>query len=380
MKPADYWYPWNPERFRRDTRGLSLAARGAYRELIDEYMSSGRPIPANAKKIAAICGCTVEEWLEISGEVLPFFEPIDDLGGPVDNLEDKTGVIQLRNKRCENVLFSQLEAAEKRSFRARKGGLARQRKLRETKQKELKLNAKQTTKPKLQAVDNSAKISYRREDKNLSSDVEGYKPSARTREGQQQQESGFNSNGLSEESEENPFLEPIADTTKPAENQAVQENTRHDVVDPLRKPLAASVAEIMGVPELDHDGLAVCERWVAKGFDVELDILPTLRDHADQAPPATLKVFTKTIQAASYRRTGQAERARATEAEGAALERSRKRWAACLALWEKTGKWKDAGPSPESSSCLAPPDLLRELRARLAQTDDDEKRRHRPAS
>ena len=397
MKPADYWYPWNPERFRRDTRGLGLRARGAYRELIDEYMSSGRPIPNDERKIAAIVGCSVETWREISPEVMPYFQAVDAVGVPVDNPVNNPLAIQLTNKRCESVLFSQLSAAEMRAERSRKGGLARQRKAREAKDKQLELSPKLPAQPQPKAEPISAQISQRREDKFLTT-VEVVSTIPRTREGndtanqQQQQESIEIVGDLSEEDEDNPFVDPSETspiTSPTAENQAVQANTPTPAPAPeapvdglTHELLAADVAEILRL-ELDDAGIRVCERWVAKGFDVELDILPTLRDRAAAgytgAAVSTLKQFTKQIQTACYRRQGQHEKAKAAGAEGDTLERSRKRWGAILALWESTGKWKDSGPDPNSLHCLAPPDLLRELRARLAQSDDDEKRRPRPA-
>ena len=83
------WYPRNPRHYRRKTRGLTLAAHGAYCLLIDEYMDTEEPLPDNDRALAAVCGCSVDEWLEVADEVRTFFDP---KGG------------KLSNKRCDEEL------------------------------------------------------------------------------------------------------------------------------------------------------------------------------------------------------------------------------------------------------------------------------------
>jgi uncharacterized protein YdaU (DUF1376 family) len=70
----DRWYPWYPLKFRRDTQHLGLAEDGAYRRLIDEYMTTGEPLPDNDLALARIVGVGKDEWLTVAPAVRPFFE------------------------------------------------------------------------------------------------------------------------------------------------------------------------------------------------------------------------------------------------------------------------------------------------------------------
>jgi uncharacterized protein YdaU (DUF1376 family) len=68
------WYPWYPLAFRRKTYRLSLAADGAYRRLIDEYMLNRKALPDDDRALARILGVSPDEWLEVAADVRPFFE------------------------------------------------------------------------------------------------------------------------------------------------------------------------------------------------------------------------------------------------------------------------------------------------------------------
>lgn len=52
----DYWYPFYPVRFQRDTLHLSPEADGAYRRLIDHYMMTQEPLPDNDVALSRVMG------------------------------------------------------------------------------------------------------------------------------------------------------------------------------------------------------------------------------------------------------------------------------------------------------------------------------------
>ncbi len=54
--------PWYPRDFASSTRGWPLIARGVYRELLDAQWDLGS-LPADPKRLQAICGATDEEWV-----------------------------------------------------------------------------------------------------------------------------------------------------------------------------------------------------------------------------------------------------------------------------------------------------------------------------
>lgn len=99
------WFPWYRELYRADTLHLTLAEDGAYRRLIDEYMTLRQPLPNNPRALARLLGVSLEEWLAVSENVLSFFK-------------QDGGV--LRHKRCDKELDAQDARAKKRSERAQK--------------------------------------------------------------------------------------------------------------------------------------------------------------------------------------------------------------------------------------------------------------------
>lgn len=73
MEPSEYWYAWQPVKFRLATRRLTALQRGVYRDLIDEYMESREPLPAHDVALANIARISVDEWCAIKDEILLFF-------------------------------------------------------------------------------------------------------------------------------------------------------------------------------------------------------------------------------------------------------------------------------------------------------------------
>jgi uncharacterized protein YdaU (DUF1376 family) len=93
------WYPFYPLHYRKDTHHFTLAEHGAYRKLLDEYMMQGGPLPADAKALAHICGCSAEDWEAVAVSVVAKFKNRDG---------------KLFHKRCEDELMVQQRLATAR--------------------------------------------------------------------------------------------------------------------------------------------------------------------------------------------------------------------------------------------------------------------------
>ncbi len=106
----DYWFPWYPIHYGRDTEALTLAEDGAYRRLIDQYMLRGMPLPCEDRALARLAGCSIEEWREVKSAVLKFFQ-------------EENGV--LRQKKCDAILKDQEEIAKSRTKGAKTAANAR---------------------------------------------------------------------------------------------------------------------------------------------------------------------------------------------------------------------------------------------------------------
>lgn len=104
------WYPWFTQKWRGATRHMTLAEKGAYRELIDEYMTNGGALENNARALAAIAGCSLQEWAEVSETVLAKFEQSHG---------------KLVHPRCEEELLVQQSYSTAKAEAGRKGGLAK---------------------------------------------------------------------------------------------------------------------------------------------------------------------------------------------------------------------------------------------------------------
>lgn len=94
------WYSFHVDAWRRDTRHLSSAERGIYRELLDEYMRDGRALPSDDRALSVIARCPLDEWIAAAPAVREFFKPKDGL---------------LTHKRCEAELDRQQRLADRRS-------------------------------------------------------------------------------------------------------------------------------------------------------------------------------------------------------------------------------------------------------------------------
>ena len=104
------WYPFNPTEHRRDTYHLGVAADGIYRRLIDEYMTTGKPLPDHDAALAGIARVTMTEWGEHRDIIRAFFKAREG---------------KLFQKRCEQELHAQRMLAAKRSRRGKEAATVR---------------------------------------------------------------------------------------------------------------------------------------------------------------------------------------------------------------------------------------------------------------
>lgn len=78
-KTGHYYYSWFPTIYARDTQHLTLAEDGAYRRLIDYYMTTRAPLPGeNDRAMARILGVAIYEWEEVRATLKTMFKPSEN--------------------------------------------------------------------------------------------------------------------------------------------------------------------------------------------------------------------------------------------------------------------------------------------------------------
>ncbi len=108
------FYRWNPSEYREATYHLDPYQDGCYRRLIDEYMTTRKPLPNNDAALARICGISLEDWeLHAKSILLAFFKPSNDV---------------LHNKHCDEELDFQDNRSRFMKERAQKAAKARHNK------------------------------------------------------------------------------------------------------------------------------------------------------------------------------------------------------------------------------------------------------------
>jgi len=101
------WYPWYPALYKADTMHLTAEQDGIYRRLIDHYMETRQPLPANDAALARIAGVDMQTWTNALAIVEPFFNQGSD------------GL--LHHKRCDLELDRQDKLSKNHSERGKKG-------------------------------------------------------------------------------------------------------------------------------------------------------------------------------------------------------------------------------------------------------------------
>lgn len=113
-----YWYPFQPLLFANETRGLTPIARGMYRDLIDHYMVTGKPILDSDDEIMSICRIPystdpmlMQCYRDACSMLRAYFT------------HEKEGY--LTHKKCEKVLKEQDAKKRERKNRAKKAAQKR---------------------------------------------------------------------------------------------------------------------------------------------------------------------------------------------------------------------------------------------------------------
>jgi len=109
-KDGHFYYAWFPTIFEADTQNLSLTQDGAYRRLIDYYMTHRAPLPTGDRALARIIGAGLEEWLAVKDQVLQFFNIVENPVG--------SGLMYYHHNFCDD----ELSLHEKRIKTAQKNG------------------------------------------------------------------------------------------------------------------------------------------------------------------------------------------------------------------------------------------------------------------
>lgn len=110
----DYWYPFYPFRYQRDTMHLTAEQDGAYRRLIDHYMITKRPLPDNDTALARIAG--LDATSNAISMLRAFFKHKDD--GFLyhetceKHLKEQASRKMLNKKRAKNAALKRWEKQE----------------------------------------------------------------------------------------------------------------------------------------------------------------------------------------------------------------------------------------------------------------------------
>jgi hypothetical protein len=138
-------------------------------------------------------------------------------------------------------------------------------------------------------------------------------------------------------------IEPPAQQTGPAARASF---------DPLQNRLLEA-AGIAGFRDERHPGLAnlaPARGWLEKGYDLDRDILPVIRDKARNKTFSSWAIFTAAIVEATAAKSAIPPRPAATPDD----------WHGRLRVFREDGTWAAAwGPKPDEPGCKAPAELLR---------------------
>lgn len=232
----DPWYKRYPEHYKRGTRKLSLAARGAYSDILDMIYMAGGPIEDDDFAIACELRVKMRQWLKVREELFA-----------AGKLATKDGLIS--NAKAEEVLAER--KATKRTPASR----------------ERKLNSK----------------------KERGSII----PREILFQGKPNEINGGGSTEEEEEEERESDLSIKVESRGEVvgDDAAASEPTPVDLKE-LAKKLKAVAGPALG-SEAAYPGLAVMqfpEMWLASGCDLEQDILPTI--HAITSRPGQTKITT----------------------------------------------------------------------------------------
>jgi len=251
------WYKRFPADFIAGTLGLSLEEKGAYSIVLDMIYDRGEPIPDDARWIARVCGCSTRKWTTLRRRLIE-----------AGKLTAADGL--LSNPRAEAMLENAVREAAKLSQNAAKSHQAR----REDKHKS----------PDSRDLANDGQ-EYRAHVPGRETRLESPQIRPQTAAADRPGRSGFD-------------LAGGADGV---------EGGNHSSSGALLAVTGKRVLDAIGVTDDPRwlGSYGRVQRWLAEGFDPELDILPTierLMARRGHDPPRSLAYFDQAIADTKARR------------------------------------------------------------------------------
>lgn len=132
------------------------------------------------------------------------------------------------------------------------------------------------------------------------------------------------------------------------------------IAEPRKEPMLLDklfeAAGIAGFREERHPGLlrlGPALSWLDRGYDLERDILPVIRDRARNKTFRSWDYFTDAIVDAATAKTAIPQRPAEAVVD----------WNSRLNAWREDGTWGAWGPKPGDPGCRVPPELLRGIAA-----------------
>lgn len=103
-KDGHFYFSWFPTIYAAATQHLSLAEDGAYRRLLDHYMTTKQPLPDNDASLARIAGVGKAEWDAVKNAVKTYFKPSINPAGYLHHTfcEQELGLHTARMDKAKN--------------------------------------------------------------------------------------------------------------------------------------------------------------------------------------------------------------------------------------------------------------------------------------
>lgn len=150
---------------------------------------------------------------------------------------------------------------------------------------------------------------------------------------------------------------PEADTEQ---RQKIEPIAQQPIAEPRKEPMLLDrlfeAAGIAGFREERHPGLlrlGPALSWLDRGYDLERDILPVIRDRARNKTFRSWDYFTDAIVDAASAKSAIPQRSAEASVD----------WSSRLNAWREDGTWGAWGPKPGDPGCRVPPELLRGIAA-----------------
>lgn len=142
--------------------------------------------------------------------------------------------------------------------------------------------------------------------------------------------------------------------------EKIEPIAQQPIAEPRKEPMLLDrlfeAAGIAGFREERHPGLlrlGPALSWLDRGYDLERDILPVIRDRARNKTFRSWDYFTDAIVDAASAKSAIPQRSAEASVD----------WSSRLNAWREDGTWGAWGPKPGDPGCRVPPELLRGIAA-----------------